>query len=728
MVRAAPFAVLAILCGGCGSGSRPAIHIAAVGPMTGSTASRGKDLQQAAQLAAAEANSGGGFNGRPIQVDIYDDRDEPDRAHELALQIAKSGAVAVLGQVASSAAASAGEVYKAEEIPALTGAASESRVTKGNDWYFRLLRDAAGQGQYLADYARYQYSARELIVLRETGTAGDEFAGAVRDRAKQQKSRILADLDFTPAAVKDPARLAEIVQKVSQLPRGKVIVLGTQYGESGLLLKALREKIGPFTALGYSSLATDVLAAQFSKAEAERRSPGFYTNGFTVAAPQLADIAGYSQTAFASRFRARYGADPSPEAVRWYECAQLVTQAIRATGVQGTDTLADRRHIRDWLAGRNSRETAATGVAGPVFFDPDHNVQRDITVGVFYGGRVVAAPIQFAIVSDLQQIPGWERLRDNGMVIDAGPFKVVKTPVVYAGIEVNALDNVDVRNSTFAADFFVWFRYKDDYNFDIHQVEFPTLVSGGDPGKEVFHRSRDGYTTVSHQVKGTFRADYEFSHFPFDRQTLRIPVQARNSSNYAVMLAFAGAPDSSARTNKESLAPKLWHFNDEIFFRDVAAFQSSLGEQSEQSQQNVEVDRINAAITISRDVIGYAVKNFLPLLCILIAVMIGYALAPDVINPRVSIGVTALLTTSVLYQKVAGDLPTVTYIIGLDYVFFSFFALCSLFLLLTVVTYETHRSKLLVLSKRLNQAGAGLTLLGLAAVILFVWNRYWGRP
>jgi ABC-type branched-subunit amino acid transport system substrate-binding protein len=60
-------AFLAILWSGCDSGSRPAIHIAAVGPMTGSTAARGKDLQQAAQLAATEATSTGGLNGRPIQ-------------------------------------------------------------------------------------------------------------------------------------------------------------------------------------------------------------------------------------------------------------------------------------------------------------------------------------------------------------------------------------------------------------------------------------------------------------------------------------------------------------------------------------------------------------------------------------------------------------------------------------------------------------------------------------
>jgi len=56
-------------------------------------------------------------------------------------------------------------------------------------------------------------TTRALIVLRERGTAGNEFAAAVRDRAEQQKSRVLADIDFAPADVKDPGSLAEIVQK-----------------------------------------------------------------------------------------------------------------------------------------------------------------------------------------------------------------------------------------------------------------------------------------------------------------------------------------------------------------------------------------------------------------------------------------------------------------------------------------------------------------------------------
>ena len=149
--------VLAILMAGCssqvGGGNNP-IAFAAVGPMTGSAAARGKDLAQAARMAADEANAAGGVNGHRIDLAVYDDGDQLQRASQLAGQIAATPAVAVLGQVASSAAISAGEVYKQRRIPAITGAASEVRVTRGNDWFFRLFRSAAGQGDFLADYAR----------------------------------------------------------------------------------------------------------------------------------------------------------------------------------------------------------------------------------------------------------------------------------------------------------------------------------------------------------------------------------------------------------------------------------------------------------------------------------------------------------------------------------------------------------------------------------------------
>jgi ABC-type branched-subunit amino acid transport system substrate-binding protein len=705
--------------------------VAAVGPLTGPAAPRGKDLQRAVEMAADEINAAGGINGRLIQVKTYDDGDQPARARELARQIANSPALAVLGQVASSAGVAAGEVYKEQNIPAITGAASEHRVTAGNDWFFRLFRDARGQGQFLADYARYRFGAREIAVIREKGTAGEEFATALRDRAKTQGIRVAADLEFEPALAKDAKAMDQLAAKLTKLPKSDIVVLGSQYAEAPSLLRALRDKLGLFTAMGYSSLATDGLPAALAEHERERHvAPGYYTDNFYVAAPQLGDVAEYEQSVYGTRYRARYRALPSPEAVRWYEAAQLIFTAMKTKNITGRDRQANRRRIRDWLAGLNDPYSAAKGIAGPIYFDKDHNAQRGISVGVFSDGRLISAPVQLVQVNNPDTIPGWDRLVSNGMVINAQDTKLIKTPVVYAGIGMNSLDNIDVRANTFAADFFLWFRYQDDLNLDTHEVEFPTVVSGATLGRELGRRSHGGFTTVSYHVKGVFRADYEFSRFPFDQQSLRIPIQFHNSNSYSMILAYADQPlrgpnDATGEPADAILASRLWRLKNQLFFRDVVAYRSSLGESTPAGQSTVEVNRINADATIKRDVLGFAVKNFLPLLTILVAVMVGYALAPDVINPRVSIGVTALLTTSVLYQKQASDLPTVTYITGMDYVFFAFFAFCVTFLLLTVFTYETNKAKKHKLTSMLTYAGAGITVLGLAAILLFVWNRYW---
>ncbi len=736
-LAAAGLVLLAASCSGPRD-DRSTLTIAAVGPLTGPAALRGKDLEQAVRLAVDEANAAGGVNGQRLRVNVYDDGDQPALARELALKIAiETPALAVLGQVATPAGIAAGQIYKQQGIPAITGAASGLMVTKNNDWFFRLFRDAGGQGRILADYARYQFGAHEIAVIREKGTAGDEFASELRDRAKSEGIRIGADLAFLPAQAKDPGAMAEIAEKLAKLPKGDIVVLGTQYSETPAVLRALRDRLGPFKSMGYSSLATDGLSAQFAKTESDRNlPPGYYTAEFNVAAPQLDDVAGYAQTAFASRYRRRYGADPNPEAVRWYEGARLLFDAIAAMGVTGSDRPADRRRIRDWLASLDRAQTAATGVAGPIYFDKGHNVQQGVSVGVFYEGRLVSAPVQFTPVADSAEVPGWDRLVADGMIVDADGTKVVKTPVVYAGIDLNSLDDVEVRTSTFAADFFLWLRHKDDLKLDPLEVEFPNAVSGAQLGNQVARHAEAGFTTVTYHVKGVFHADYDLSRFPFDQQTLKIPIQVRNSTSYSLILAYGktGARGPSGRASAGTsiaanplLSSHLWRLKDQVFYRDVVALESSFGDQAANAHEaDVEINRINAAVTIKRDSAGFAAKSFLPLVCILFFVLIGYSVAPDVIIARVSIGVTALLTTSVLYQKLGSDLPTVSDIIAMDYIFFAFFAVCVAFLLVTVVTYEMQKAKRQRTTKLLTRGGVGLTLAVLATTLVFVWLRYWG--
>jgi hypothetical protein len=114
----------------------------------------------------------------------------------------------------------------------------------------------------------------------------------------------------------------------------------------------------------------------------------------------LGDVADYAQTVFASRYRSRYGTDPTPDAVRWYEGTGLIARAIAAKEITGSDPQANRRSIREWLASLNGPESAADGVAGSSFFDAHHDAQRGMAVGVFHEGRLISAPVQLILESE----------------------------------------------------------------------------------------------------------------------------------------------------------------------------------------------------------------------------------------------------------------------------------------------------------------------------------------
>lgn len=721
--------ILTLSTSSCGRDDNPLV-IAAVGPLTGPAAARGKDMQRAADFAAEEANAAGGINKRKVQIAYYDDMNKAPAAVEAAEKITSgtSTAVAVLAHVSSSAAYAASKVYKTQHILAITGAASERRITRDNPWSFRMFKSAEGQGVYMADYARHRFATNELVIVRETGTAGDEFAIAARDRALGKKIKILGDFEFAPKQANDGRTLAEIAAKIKTLSKvTPMIVLGTQFEETPAALKALKDVLGDFGAMGYSSIANNEIAAPFAKAKEERHNHGFYTNNLLVAAPDLADVGPFTQTLFADRFKARYGIEPSPETIRWYEAAKLVLSAAAAKGVDGKDKAADRTKIRDYIAALDNSESAAPGVGGPISFDEEHNIERPLSVGVFHGGRLNAAPVQLIQVDSPERIQGWDKLVARDRVIEADGMKFVKTPVVYTGIDLNSFENIDTTAGNVTADFFIWFRFQDDVNLDLHEVEFPTVVSGAQLGKEVWSGQKNGFTTITYHVKGVFRADYEFSRFPFDKQTLRIPVQFHNSNNYSLLLACGQAGILNAHGESKSLPTtdtKLWTPISQLLFRDVVQYKASFGDQSSLDEQ-ADVNRVNASVVIERDTAGYAVKNSLPIVCVLIAILIGYALAPGVLDSRISLGVTALLTTSVLYQKLATDLPSATYMTAMDYVFFTLFGVCVLFLALTVFTYERTKRDKPLLTKKLSWGGAIVTVVLITVTLAYDWFRYW---
>ena len=106
------------------------LFIAVVGPMTGKAAADGHDMANGAQMLIDQINEEGGINGRKIELLVYDDKNDPELAREVAQDIAESDNILlVLGHMFSSTSIAAGEIYEEANIPAISGSATAENVT-----------------------------------------------------------------------------------------------------------------------------------------------------------------------------------------------------------------------------------------------------------------------------------------------------------------------------------------------------------------------------------------------------------------------------------------------------------------------------------------------------------------------------------------------------------------------------------------------------------------------
>jgi len=216
---------------------------------------------------------------------------------------------------------------------------------------------------------------------------------------------------------------------------------------------ATRLARGPF--LGGDVLGDESFSGLFASLPEERRQPGYFTDGVYGIAPIILDSANGETLAFIERFRARFGHDPLWMAVAGYDAALTAVAAMRATSSANSDIKARRAAAVRWLASLNSLDRALPGLLGPIWFDTEHGGHRAVRIGRFERGRLESAPLQ--IVS----VPNPDRAEiKSGAVFEMEPGSWGrKQRVVYSGMFLNEIARVDIAQSTFTADLYVWMRF-----------------------------------------------------------------------------------------------------------------------------------------------------------------------------------------------------------------------------------------------------------------------------
>jgi branched-chain amino acid transport system substrate-binding protein len=541
-----------------------------------------------------------------------------------------------------------------------------------------------------------------------------------------------------------PHEAEQIAHKVADDHSSLAVVFLTLDGDASRILTTLRRLGVPGPFLGGDALGDEIFSERFANLPEERQQRGYFTNGVYGIAPMILDSANAETLAFAERYRARFARDPVWQGTSAYDATRLAIATVRAAAVTaGSDVHAQRIAALNYLKSLNRPVRALGGLLGPLWFDPAGGREQAVRIGRFNGGRFESAPVQIVPVTT----PNPAEIA-SGAVFEVEPNRYARLQrVVYTGVFVNEIPRVDLPQSSFSADFYLWLRFAGDAGpgaADPTEISFPNMVSGS------FDRTRpaeqgdlgDGTVYRLWRIQGTFRNDFDLHRFPFDRQTLSIPFfNARAAADRIVYVldkrspaaqqnspgsappatpspggAAAAEPVPNERAAETASPIAATAFRNLTQRDPVGAHErrenlvtaSALGDPRRVGAESYrELSGFLVSIDLHRRTLATLAKTLLPLVLMTLIMYASLYFPVALVKEKVTVAITAALSGAVLLTAINSQLGSIGYTIMVEYAFFVFFGLSTL-CIVSVLAAE-----------RLRAAGRGGT-----AALTERWTRY----
>ncbi|MEB5992786.1 branched-chain amino acid ABC transporter substrate-binding protein [Serratia ureilytica] len=198
------------------------VLIGLAGPLTGPSARIGKDLENGARLAIADANAQKPtLNGKPVTFKLVseDDQSDPRTAVAVAQRLVDEGVAGVVGHWNTGTSIPAARIYHdagiAQVAPVATG---HGYTQQGFDTSFRVMGHDDDGGNYAGQYAVNTLKAKRIAVIDDRTAFGqglaDEFIKSLQAQGVQPVTREYVDdktVDFSAVLTTVRSKNADLI-------------------------------------------------------------------------------------------------------------------------------------------------------------------------------------------------------------------------------------------------------------------------------------------------------------------------------------------------------------------------------------------------------------------------------------------------------------------------------------------------------------------------------------
>jgi branched-chain amino acid transport system substrate-binding protein len=718
------------------NGSATPISIAVAASLSGAGESGGKEIVDSIQLYVDSVNQEGGVNGRPIKLIPFDDKGTADGAQEVAKEIVKSPALVVLGHRTSDASIAAGNIYQENKLSAITGTANNEKVTADRPYYFRLIYTNSTLASVLSIYAQQVLQFKTATIVYDSASKNEQV------QSERIKTAFGANgtIKKTWALDSEPNNRKQSIQQIvkelaAETEPGILFLTLTKEDVAEDFLVALRQQGLKTPVLGDQALSREAFAKRFEKYDEEKKDAGFFTDGMYVASPLLFDSAGADAQDFFNTYLKNYGKFPSYLGGKFYETAIAAVDALRKSELKITSAsvASDREAVNAALSGLNNRKVALRGLAGLIYFNANRDSDQPVRVARFQDYKLLSAAQQFTTIANPANLNLPNEIQ-AGNIVQSGDRSFWRQRVVYTGIDLNKLNRID--KSSFTTDFYIWFRYNG--NDEPVQIQFPdALANSVNPTAPIFDFKtplktqivENGLNYRLYRVRGEFRNAFDFRDYPFDSQNLTLRFDNPNLSSdrliYAIDTLGLKLPKSEAAQAKPFQGLQLWSFKEMSYSQDTARSSSTQGD-PDLFQSNTQVDYpgFSLRMTVRRKSAVFLAKNLLPLILLTVVAYSALFFPYNMFVPRTMAPASALLSGIVLLLSFNNQLPEIGYTVAIEYVFYTFFALCLIPFVVTAIGAKLEKDGHKRAFKLLNVSSQILVPIILITLILFYVVNY----
>jgi hypothetical protein len=244
---------------------------------------------------------------------------------------------------------------------------------------------------------------------------------------------------------------------------------------------------------------------------------------------------------------------------------------------------------------------------------------------------------------------------------------------VEIGAYVDNLQSIELATNSFSADLYVWFRWSDPLLKPYESIEVVNTYAAWSlvvtPLQQAPVQQPDGSFYYVQRYQGSFNSNMSLSKFPFSDLTLQIRLGERYSESEFFQLV---PDDIDILVDPETTLPGYRLVSSSFTVLD-RQYPTNFGDPADPNPDAYSQAWVE--MVVAYPWLSSVVKFLVPILLVVITASLVFQIPPAMIDARIGLGITALLTLVAMQWSATDGLPHVEYLTLLDMLYIASFIL-----------------------------------------------------